>query len=95
MIAEDHIAEMPLGVFQPGPGARMVGNYFWNSGEALVHVYFGPEKYFVGVARLCGMASELKAELLASKLSGLSGETEMWFREYCSKIEYDQLCDQV
>lgn len=95
MLAEDYIAEMPLGVFQPGPGARMVGNYFWNSGEALVHVYFGPEKYFVGVARLCGMASELKAELLASKLSGLSGETEMWFREYCSKIEYDQLCDQV
>jgi hypothetical protein len=95
MTAEDHIAEMPIGVFQPGPGARRVGNYFWNSGEALVHVYFGPEKYFVGVARLCGMTNELKSEFLASKLSGQSGETEMWFREYCSKVEYDQLCDQV
>lgn len=98
MTAEDHIAEMPVGKFEGKKhGARMVqGGYFWNQGEVLVHVYFGSGKDFVGVVRLCGLTSALKSEFLASKHATGSGvQTEMWFKEVCTKSQYDALCDQV
>ncbi|KAJ5290660.1 uncharacterized protein N7443_010913 [Penicillium atrosanguineum] len=98
MTAEDHIAEMPVGTFKGTKhGGRMVqGGYFWNQGEVLVHVYFGPGKNFVGIVRLCGLTSGPISELLASKRATGSGvQTEMWFKEVCTKSQYDALCDQV
>ncbi|KAJ5132992.1 hypothetical protein N7448_007150, partial [Penicillium atrosanguineum] len=98
MTAEDHIAEMPVGTFKGTKhGGRMVqGGYFWNQGEVLVHVYFGPGKNFVGIVRLCGLTSGPISELLASKRATGSGvQTEMWFKEVCTKSQYDALCDQT
>jgi chromo domain-containing protein 1 len=95
MSAQDHIAEMPVGKFLHNGGHRTAGGYFWNSGEALAHVFFGPEKDFVGVVRICGMGDTLKYDLLSSKSKGHGKKLEMWFKEVYTKGEYDKLCDQV
>jgi chromo domain-containing protein 1 len=93
MSAEDRIAEMPVGKFLHNGGKWTAGGYFWNSGEALVHVFFGPEKDFVGVVRICGMGDTLKYDLISSK--GRGKTLEMWFKDVYTKSEYDKLCDQV
>lgn len=86
---KDKINRMPIG--QPGPGARfLTGNYFVNPGEVLAHVYFGPERHFVGAVRLCGLSRATKQDLLAAKRR--SSKFEMWFEHACTKAQYDALC---
>lgn len=90
---QDYIAKMPIGTYIEGEGVRTKSGYFWNFGEVLAHVYFGPERDFVGVFRICGMNDKIKQDLLASKMPG--NAFNMWFKEVCTKSQYDRLCDQV
>lgn len=91
--AQDYIARMPIGTYREGEGVKTQSGYFWNFGEVLAHVYFGPERDFVGVFRICGMNDKIKEDLLASKMPG--NTFNMWFNEVCTKSHYDRLCDQV
>lgn len=91
--AEAQIARMPIGFAVPGNCIYTKTGYWWNWGEALVHVYFGPNKKFVGPVRICGMNDAVKGDLLGSKGSGK--EFEMWFKELCTFEEYRFLSDQV
>ena len=91
--AQDYIARMPIGTYKEGEGVKTKSGYFWNFGEVLAHVYFGPERDFVGVFRICGMNDKIKQDLLASKMPG--NAFNMWFKEVYTKSQYDRLCDQV
>lgn len=84
---------MPVGIPIPGQVKWTAERYFWNWGEVLAHVYFGPEKKFIGAVRLCGMSEYAKNDLLASKGSGR--QFELWFKELCTVEEYGTLCEQV
>lgn len=89
MSMRDKINRMPIG--KPGPGTKFFhGHYFVNPGEVLAHVYFGPERHFVGAVRLCGLSSRTKLDLLAAK--GRNSKFEMWFEHSCTKAQYDALC---
>lgn len=89
MSVKDKINRMPIGV--PGRGTKFfAGHYFVNPGEVLAHVYFGTDRHFVGVVRLCGLSSEAKSDLLAAK--GRSSKFEMWFQYVCTKSQYETLC---
>ncbi|KAJ5211502.1 uncharacterized protein N7498_003148 [Penicillium cinerascens] len=91
--AQDYIAKMPIGTYKEGEGVKTKSGYFWNFGEVLAHVYFGPERDFVGVFRICGMNDKIKQDLLASKMPG--NTFDMWFKQVCTKSQYDRLCDQT
>lgn len=91
--AEAQIARMPIGIPRPGNCMYTKKGYWWNWGEILVHVYFGPDKKPVGPVRICGMNDEVRGDLLGSKGSGR--EFEMWFKELCTAEEYTFLCNQV
>lgn len=94
--AEAQIARMPTGVPIPGQSTHTTEGYFWNWGEVLAHVYFGPERKFIGPVRICGMSDEAKGDLLGSKPRGSEKRKfEVWFRDLCTVEEYEQLCDKV
>lgn len=64
--AEEQIKRMPIG--KPGEGAMITRNkYFWNPGEVLAHLYFGPDRTYLGAARVCNVTLGAKNEVLASK----------------------------
>ena len=92
MSVKAQIGRMPVG--KPGLGARFFhSTYFANPGEILAHIYFGPEKHFIGPVRLCGLTSEERAELLVAKdARGRSKKLEMWFRDLCTRDQYETLC---
>lgn len=91
MSAKDQINRMPMS--NPLPGAKWLGKgHFFNPGEVLVHVYFGKDKHFVGVVRLCGLSPEVKKDLLAPKnATRRSSKFEMWFRDVTPE-QYSALC---
>jgi hypothetical protein len=91
MSAKDQIKRMPVG--NPLPGAKRLGNgHFFNPGEVLAHVYFGKDRHFVGVVRLCGLSPEVKKDLLAAKNATRRASTfEMWFRDITPE-QYAALC---
>ncbi|KAJ5676075.1 hypothetical protein N7462_008972 [Penicillium macrosclerotiorum] len=87
------IAQMPTGTPEEG-ATKTTNGYFFNKHEVLAHVFFGPERKFIGVARLCGITKEIKLDLLASKASMRKGRPfEMWFRDLFSLGEYTELCN--
>ncbi|EPS29592.1 hypothetical protein PDE_04542 [Penicillium oxalicum 114-2] len=92
MSVKAQIGRMPVG--KPGLGARFFhSTYFANPGEILAHIYFGPERHFIGPVRLCGLTSEERAELLVAKdARGRSKKLEMWFRDLCTRDQYETLC---
>ena len=93
ILAADQIARMPAGM--PLPGAKFTGNgYFFNPGEILAHVSFGPDKRPVGAVRLCGANPRSKIDLLSSKPK-MFQKFEMWFKNTCTDEEYEYLCQGV
>ncbi|KAJ5167691.1 uncharacterized protein N7482_003285 [Penicillium canariense] len=90
---DEQIKRMPIGVPEKN-SMKFKNGYFVNRCEVLAHVYFGPEKVFVGVVRLCGLTSDVKKDLLASKGAkrGSFGNFEMWFKNICTHDEYTALC---
>lgn len=91
--AEAQIARMPIGVPMPGQSQKTTEGYWWNWGEVLGHVYFGPDKKRVGPVRLCGMDDAVRGDLLGSKGPGRT--FEVWFKDLYTVAEYSSLCDQV
>lgn len=91
MSAKDQIKRMPIG--KPLKGSIRVGKfYFCNPGEVLAHVYFGKDRHFVGVVRLCGLSPEVKKDLLAFKdATRRCSRFEMWFRDVTPE-QYAALC---
>jgi chromo domain-containing protein 1 len=74
-------------------GLMSVGDYWWDNlrDEVLVHVYFGPEKHFIGPLKLCGIFRDVKKDLLLSAKSPRSSGLEMWFRHVCTAAEFERL----
>ncbi|KAJ5115309.1 hypothetical protein NUU61_001068 [Penicillium alfredii] len=88
---EAQIARMPS---KKLPGAMVTrGGYFWNPGEILVHLFFGPNKKYIGATRLCGSSTGAKAELIGTK--GKNPRLEMWFKELCNLEDYGMLCERA
>ncbi|KAJ5178756.1 hypothetical protein N7492_001966 [Penicillium capsulatum] len=93
IFAADEIARMPLG--ERKPGAIVTGNgHFFNPGEVLAHVLFGPERKPVGPVRICGMNPKAKVDMLAYK-GKKNRNYEMAFHSLCTRDEYGYLCDQI
>jgi chromo domain-containing protein 1 len=83
---------------EPKPGAYVVKNayvaknrqqYFWNQGELLVYLYYGPEKKEIGSARLCGLSPESRSRLMSTKRGS---RINIWFQHTCNLEEYNVLC---
>ncbi|KAF4184719.1 hypothetical protein CNMCM7927_007661 [Aspergillus lentulus] len=77
---------------EPKPGAYVVKNrqlHFWNQGELLVYLYYGPEKKEVGSARLCGLSPESRSRLMSTKRGS---RINLWFQHTCNLEEYNVLC---
>lgn len=87
----DQIARMPVGKFVPG-GVKTSNGYFFNPGEALAHIFFGPERKPVGAVRICGMNPKAKADMLASK-EKRGTHFEMTFH-LCTLEDYRYICEQ-
>ncbi|KAK5800112.1 hypothetical protein VI817_002324 [Penicillium citrinum] len=89
--ANELISRMPVG--NPGEDAVLLSKgHFWNRKEVYAHIFFGPEKHFVGQVRICGMPWEFRNKLLRMK-SGPRGTLNMWFKEICNVEQYTGLCD--
>lgn len=77
----------------PMPRAKFLDpNHFANPGELLVRVFFGPNKSWIGFARLCGASSQSLRRLQSKRDEE---PLEMWFRHICTRNEYDNLCKNV
>lgn len=84
---------MPTGKPIPGSSMTTRNGYFWNYGEVLAQVFYGPEKKMVGSVRLCGMDNCAKNDVLGSK--GPSRTFDMWFKDLCTIYEYTTFCEKV
>jgi chromo domain-containing protein 1 len=93
---EEQIKRLPAS--SPGRAAMFFHQdgirYFCNPGEALVQVYWGPEKKYVGPVRVCG-ASKYRAVTSTLMKDGPGSRIEMWFRYLGTFEEYSALCPQV
>ncbi|RHZ65679.1 putative Chromo domain protein Chp1p [Aspergillus thermomutatus] len=78
---------------KPKPGAKFarvnLTPYFWNPGELLVYLYYGPDKKEIGSARLCGLSAESWGRLMTTKRGG---RINIWFQHTCNLEEYNILC---
>ncbi|KAF7166924.1 hypothetical protein CNMCM6106_002539 [Aspergillus hiratsukae] len=78
----------------PTPRAIFVKRrrYFWNPGELLVYLYYGPDKKEIGSARLCGLSEESRNRL-KSTMKG--SRIDVWFQHTCNLEEYNVLCENT
>lgn len=72
--------------------SRRVGNRFWNRGEVLIHLFYGPAKNEIGSVRLCGLPTYAKNMILDIKKTR---RFDLWFQHVCTLGEYRILCDEV
>jgi chromo domain-containing protein 1 len=90
---EDYpMPELPTRI--PQPGARFVNHrqHFWNPGELLVYLYYGPDKKEIGSARLCGLPWESRFRLMSTKRGD---RIDVWFQHTCNLEEYNVLCENT
>ncbi|PLB45263.1 hypothetical protein P170DRAFT_467809 [Aspergillus steynii IBT 23096] len=74
----------------PGPLSHVTSNRrFFNPGEVLVELYYGPEKTAIGSARLCGLTPATRSRILYRKTQY---SVELWFQHLCTLDDYDRLC---
>ncbi|KAL4929220.1 putative Chromo domain protein Chp1p [Aspergillus undulatus] len=86
--ASDFSLQVPSRI--PGRNHMKVNNHrWWNRGEYYVTMYFGPEKYEIGNARLCGIGYREATGIFKKKIGR---EIEIWFENLCSFNEYQELC---
>ncbi|KAJ5542245.1 hypothetical protein N7461_008248 [Penicillium sp. DV-2018c] len=86
---EAEIARMPC---EKRPKALKFGPYWVNGGEALVHVFIGPDRRHVGPFRLCAIPQRVRQDLVATK-NPKSKFIEIWFKHLCTVREYENLCE--
>ncbi|RJE19657.1 Chromo domain protein [Aspergillus sclerotialis] len=81
---------------RPRRGCHMTGessgNRFWNLGEILIHMFYGPAKEEIGSARICGLPTTQKLTLLGSKKQT---RFDLWFQHSCTYEEYRMLCNKA
>lgn len=76
----------------PPKTVRPSANRFWNPGETLVSMYYGPSKQEVGAVRICGVTYTTKGKLLSLKANG---RIDVWFQHLCTLEQYAFLCERV
>ncbi|OJK01169.1 hypothetical protein ASPACDRAFT_25704 [Aspergillus aculeatus ATCC 16872] len=59
-----------------------------NSGKLLVRILYGPDRRMIGAARLCGLESRIRAQLLRHK-GGHS--LDIWFQHVCTLDQYQTI----
>jgi chromo domain-containing protein 1 len=85
---ESQLAQMPRRI--PGPSARKLPNGFWfNPKEALMTMFFGADKKFIGHTRACGIPAESQ-DLIRNKPPG-DRELQICFEHLCTTSEFIQL----
>lgn len=80
---------------KPGPKSRKVHSLpglFWNPGEVLVHIYYGPDKKRIGPARLCGLSRSAQGSLIRSKSDS---RIKLWFQHPLNSLDCQKLCLDV
>ncbi|KAF7178436.1 hypothetical protein CNMCM7691_007132 [Aspergillus felis] len=81
---------------EPKLGAYVIKNrqkqYYWNTGEVLVFLYYGPERKEIGSARLCGLSSESRNGLMSTKRGN---RIHVWLQHTCNLEEYNVLCQNT
>ncbi|RHZ72359.1 hypothetical protein CDV55_106049 [Aspergillus turcosus] len=90
---EDYpIPKLPTRI--PKPGAYFVNHrqHFWNFGELLVYIYYGPDKKEIGSARLCGLNLGSLTRLKSTKKDD---RIDVWFQHTCNLEEYNVLCENT
>lgn len=95
-IAKAGIARMPVRKLPRGrPGVRTIPDgYWWDNfqNELLIHLYFGPEKKFIGPLRLCGLDWSVKKILMKEGKRPGSNSYEVWFEHLFTLEEFQRLC---
>lgn len=76
----------------PKPCHFPIKDRFLNSGEVLIHIFYGREKTEIGSARICGLPPQLKQKLIGMKKRA---RFDMWFEHLCTLDEYNILCEKV
>ncbi|PGH17718.1 hypothetical protein AJ80_04726 [Polytolypa hystricis UAMH7299] len=75
----------------PTPIAKWTGGgRYWNPGEVLVTMQFGPEEKQIGHVRLCGVNFITKKQLVSLKFAK---RLDIHFRDTVTMDEYTQLCN--
>lgn len=77
------------------PGVRTIPDgYWWDNfqNELLIHLYFGPEKKFIGPLRLCGLDWSVKKILMKEGKRPGSNSYEVWFEHLFTLEEFQRLC---
>ncbi|RAK74876.1 putative Chromo domain protein Chp1p [Aspergillus fijiensis CBS 313.89] len=64
-------------------GLRLVG-----FGELLVRILYGPDKRIIGAARLCGLGSKIRGQLLRHKRGH---SLDIWFQHVCTLDQYQTI----
>ncbi|OQE42055.1 hypothetical protein PENCOP_c004G05776 [Penicillium coprophilum] len=68
-----------------------IGPYWCYKGEALIHVFFGPNKRPLGAFRLCGICPAVQQSLIFAKNPN-THQVEVWFKHLCTVRDYERLC---
>jgi chromo domain-containing protein 1 len=76
----------------PQPGSYKMKDRFWNRGEVLIHMFYGPDKTEIGSARICGLPPQYKKRLVDTKKTP---RFDLWFQHLCTYEEYSILCEEV
>ncbi|KAJ5373021.1 Chromo domain/shadow [Penicillium concentricum] len=85
------IPKMPARMAWP-PIRLKIGQYWCFKGEALIHVFVGPNRRPLGAFRLCGIRSQVQQSLiLANKMN--THQVEVWFKHLCTVRDYERLCE--
>ncbi|KAL4889947.1 hypothetical protein BDV59DRAFT_100581 [Aspergillus ambiguus] len=79
---------------RPGPKAKRAGqDLWWNPGEVLIHVYYGPDRQEIGPARLCGLRWPFQEQLIRPRRS--TPQLNIWFQHLSNLADYQIQFDNV
>ncbi|KAJ5502545.1 Chromo domain/shadow [Penicillium fimorum] len=85
--------QMPVRKVRP-PIRVKIGQYWCFKGEALIHVFVGPNKRPLGAFRLCGIRSPVQQSLILTKNPN-THQVEVWFKHLCTVRDYERLCEST
>ncbi|KAJ5790890.1 Chromo domain/shadow [Penicillium psychrosexuale] len=82
---------MPVRAYRPSTCIK-IGKYWCVKGDALVNMFMGPDRKFLGAFRLCGIRTDIQKSLVMTK-NPKTKQVEVWFRHLCTVGEYERLCE--
>ncbi|KAI3137242.1 hypothetical protein CBS147326_3491 [Penicillium roqueforti] len=85
------VPRMPVRAYRPSTCIK-IGKYWCVKGDALVNMFMGSDRKFLGAFRLCGFRTDIQKSLVMTK-NPKTKQIEVWFRHLCTVGEYERLCE--